>query len=52
MVVAKAAAMETTNYYNCGNDNEVNVMVVNLGLWQPRRGREGRRWGGGLATTT
>jgi hypothetical protein len=50
MVVAKAAVMEVTNYYNCGN--EVKVVVENVGLWQPRRGREGRRGGGGLAATT
>ena len=35
MVVAKAAATEVNNYYNCGN--EVKVVVENIGLWQPRR---------------
>jgi hypothetical protein len=30
MVVAKAAATEVTNYYNCGN--EVKVVVENVGL--------------------
>jgi hypothetical protein len=50
MVVAKAAAMEVKIYHNCGN--EVKVVVENVGLWQPRRGREGRHGGGGLAAIT
>ena len=50
MVIAKAAAMEVTNYYNCGN--KVNMVVENVWLWQPHRGHEGHRGGGGLAATT
>jgi hypothetical protein len=50
MLVAKAAAMEVTNYCKCGN--EVKVVVENVGLWQERRGCERHCGGGGLTATT
>ena len=48
MVVAKARTEEVKNYYNCGN--KVKVEVENVGLWQPRQGRE-RRHGGGAVSS-